>query len=81
MTDCSALITVVVPCEEVIDDLTDKIWTTFCPYSFIAQLQSQILTHCKESLNGLGCVVLVDFAENFSFMVQDAVQGCHWSND
>jgi hypothetical protein len=49
--------------------------------SFVPQLQAQILTQCKESLNGHEYVVLVDFAENCSFVVQDAAQECHWSND
>ena len=25
-------------------------------------------------------IVLLDFAENYSFLVQDAVQGYHWEN-
>jgi hypothetical protein len=35
MTDCSTLMTVAGLCEEFIDDLTDKIWTTFRPHSFV----------------------------------------------
>jgi hypothetical protein len=34
------------------------------------------LTQSKGNLNEC-----VDFAENYSFMFQDAVQGYHWSND
>jgi hypothetical protein len=48
LTDCSTLMTAVVQCEEFIDDLTDKIWTTFRPHSFVAQHQAQVLTQCKE---------------------------------
>jgi hypothetical protein len=73
--------TIVVMCKEFIDDLTDKIWTTFRPHSFVAQHQAKVLTQSKQSLNEYECVVLVDFAENYSFVVQDAVQGCHLSND
>jgi hypothetical protein len=48
-TDCSTLITISVPCEEFIDDLTAEIWTTLHPYSFLAQ--HQVLTQCKGSLH------------------------------
>ena len=34
----------------------------------------------KENLAEGTCVVLRDFAENYSFMVQDAAQGYHWDN-
>jgi hypothetical protein len=72
-TDRSTLMTVVVSCEEFIDDLTDNIWTIFHPHSFIAWHQAQVLTQWKETLNEHKCVVLVHFVENYSFIVQDAV--------
>jgi hypothetical protein len=73
MTDCSILMTVVVPCQEFIDDMTDEMWTSFCPHSFVAVHQDQSQTQCRESLNEHECVVLVDFAEYFSFTVHPII--------
>jgi hypothetical protein len=47
----------------------------------VAWHQVQHLTQCKDTLNESECVELVDFEENYSFMVQDAVQWYHWSKD
>jgi hypothetical protein len=48
MTAHSILMTAVVPCEYFSDDLTDKIWTTFCSHSSVAQHKAQVL---PEGLN------------------------------
>ena len=34
----------------------------------------------KENLNFGMLVIVLDFAENYSFLVQDAAQGFHWNN-
>ena len=34
----------------------------------------------KENLNFGKPVIVIDFAENYSFLVQDAAQGFHWNN-
>jgi hypothetical protein len=73
-TDCSTLTTVFVPFEEFIDDLTDEIWTNFCTNSFQAQQLAQVLTQRKGSLHEHEYIILVHFADNYSFMVQDALQ-------
>ena len=49
-------------------------------HHFIAKAQSSYLTKLKESLSPNQLIVLLDFAENYSFIVQDAVQGHHWNN-
>ncbi len=48
--------------------------------SFIAKAQAAYLSQQKESLIRGTAVVLLDFAENYSFVVQDAVQGYYWDN-
>jgi len=35
----------------------------------------------KETLSADSIIILMDFAENYSFVVQDAVQGQHWNNN
>ena len=50
-------------------------------YSFIAKSQAQHLKNRKESIQLDTVIVLLDFSENFSFVVQDKVQGFHWNKD
>ena len=47
---------------------------------YTAKSQAKYLTNLKENLEENTAVVLVDFAENYSFQVQDAIQGYHWEN-
>ena len=35
---------------------------------------------CKEELCSGEILVNVDFSENYSFILQDAIQGYHWNN-
>ena len=49
-------------------------------HSFIAKCQARYLKECKESLDTNTCIILLDFAENFKYMVQDEVQSFHWNN-
>ena len=51
------------------------------PHSFIAKSQVQHLKNRKESNQLDTAIVLLDFSENFSFVVQDEVQGFHWIKD
>ena len=50
-------------------------------HSFIAKAQAAYLSQQKESLTQGTVVVLLDFAENYSFVVQDTVQGYYWDNN
>ena len=49
-------------------------------HSFIAKYQSNYLRESKENLEENEVIILRDFAENYSFVVQDEVQGFHWNN-
>ena len=42
--------------------------------------QSSYLRSLKENIPQDTVIILSDFAENYSFVVQDAVQGHHWDN-
>ena len=56
---------------EAIDSLTTN--------SFSAKSQARYLKKRKEELLEDSAIVLGDFAENYSFVVQDEVQSFHWS--
>lgn len=49
-------------------------------HHFISKHQNNYLRILKESLKVGEIIVLLDFAENFTFIVQDAVQGYYWEN-
>jgi hypothetical protein len=51
-----------------------------CAHSFIAKQQSDFCRQTKENLKEGEILVIMDFSENFSFVVQSAPQGIHWSN-
>lgn len=46
----------------------------------IASKQSAYLRHLKENIPSNKCIVVCDFAENYSFVFQNAAQGFHWNN-
>lgn len=66
---------------------TQQFFDIFCeklckliPHHFIAKEQTKYLMHCKQNLQTNECIMICDFSENYSFVVQDAIQGFHWSN-
>jgi len=57
-------------------DQLDKLTT----HHYIAKAQAAYLTKTKESLSDDTVVILMDFSENYSFTVQDSIQGFYWEN-
>ena len=68
------------PVEDFIELLVYSI-DNLTTHSFIAKSQAQYLKKRKEELGESECIILLDFAENYSFVVQDAIQGYHWNKD
>ena len=65
--------------EEFIAKIVDDVYEV-CPHHFIAKAQANHIKIAKEHLSENELIILLDFAENYSFVVQDAVQGFHWEN-
>ena len=63
--------------DDFIDLVASKI-DSFTSHSYISKCQAKYLKDRKEALQDDECLVLLDFAENFQFVVQDEVQGYHW---
>ncbi len=61
---------------ELLTERTDKL----AVHHFISKHQSSYFRNLKENLSQSECIILLDFAENYSFIVQDAAQGYHWDN-
>jgi hypothetical protein len=68
---------------ENINDYTDSLSSNISKltrHHYISKAQSNYFQNLKENLaDGEGCLI-GDFAENYSFVVQDAAQGFHWEN-
>ena len=79
-TDRTTLDTLTLPTDEFIELVGSKL-DKLTTHSFIAKSQAQYLKHRKESIEFDTAIVLGDFSENYSFVVQDEVQGYHWNKD
>ena len=63
--------------EEYINLLNDKVFQWF-EHNFISKAQSDFLEHRKETVSQDEAITLLDFAENYLVIIQDAVQGFQW---
>ena len=63
---------------EFIDIFIDKIFELF-HHHFMNVQQAAYLKKIKAMLDN-ACIILMDFAGNYSFLVQDAIQGFYWQN-
>ena len=78
-TDSFLLMTHSAPIKEYIDMLFCAV-EKLCSHWFLAKSQSDFLCRCKIEPRHGNAVILLEFAENFRFVVQDEVQGFHWTN-
>ena len=49
-------------------------------HGYVAKKQAEFFKQLKENLQFEECVIVLDFAENYSFLVQNATQGFLWNN-
>ena len=70
-TDRANLITQSLQVDEF-DDMT--------AHSYISKAQSTYLMNQKEDLDSGTCIVMLDFAENYQYVLQDEIQSFHWNN-
>ena len=76
--DRTTIVNMVMQKFEFIEFLAKKI-DLLTAHSYIAKSQAKYLSILKENLLSSTCIMLADFAENYSMVVQDAVQGWHWT--
>ena len=53
---------------------------TFLRHYFIANKQAREYKKIKENLESNECLITCDFAENYAFVIQNAIPGYHWNN-
>ena len=54
--------------------------TALFHYHFLKVQQAAYLKEAKAILDNETCIILMDFLENYSFLVQDAIQSFFWQN-
>ena len=78
--DRCSLITKMLALEDYVSSLAKNLFA-LARYHYFAKHQEtffkDLKTHLEAEKEGL---LVLDFAENYSFLVQDAVQGFHWGN-
>lgn len=52
----------------------------FLPHCFVAKHQNNHFEYVKSNLSQTEMIVMSDFAENYKFVIQDAIQSYHWNN-
>lgn len=78
-TDWAELITRVMAIDNFFEDLVEKL-LALKKHHFIWKVQSKYLKELKEYLSKDICIMLCDFTENFTFVLQDDIHSFHWSN-
>lgn len=78
-TDRDSLETMIKPTDDFLDLFIEKL-KNLLPHSLISKEQNAFLNFRKNSLKENEYVIVCDFSENVSFVVQDCVQGFHWNN-
>lgn len=76
----TTLETMIKPADEFVSYLSSKIYDLL-PHAYIAQQQSKFSRELKDRLGNGEFQVIIDYAENYAFQVQEAVPGFHWNND
>lgn len=78
--DRFTIATQVLPSDEFVDSLCSGL-DTLKPHAYISDQQTRYFKLLKESILEGDIIIQCDFAENYSFVVQDAAQSYHWNND
>lgn len=79
VADRADMINVVETKDDFFENLANKI-ESLKTHHILVQTQGDIFKTQKESLKENECLVLEDFLENFSFLIQDDIQNSRWVN-
>ena len=78
-TDRAILETQLVPVEDFLNQFIEVL-KKLRLHDFIAKNQARFVSEKKKLLSAGEFLVIGDFSENYSFVVQDEVQSFHWNN-
>ena len=77
-TDRSSRITIVQTAEEFLEEFIAML-TNLKYHDYIAKMQSNFVSDTKDNLKSNEYLVIADFSENYTCIVQDAIQSYHWN--
>lgn len=77
--DRCSLETIVKSTDDFVDNLVESI-PKFLQHDFIARQQAEFFQTTKKNLEVGQVLVVADFSENYSFLLQNSVQGAYWNN-
>ncbi|ESO06896.1 hypothetical protein HELRODRAFT_170931 [Helobdella robusta] len=75
----SSLISVQDTVDSFIERFSQKL-DELSSHHYISKEQLKYLSDSKKNLKSSECIALMDFAENYLVIIQDAIQSQHWSN-
>lgn len=79
-TDGNKLENIIAEAGEFIEKLVSMV-NKLTTHHLISRNQSAFFVTCKNMLDHESVVLVSDFSENYSFVIQDSVQGYYWAND
>ena len=65
--------------EEFVDEVCKQV-KFLSEYHYTKTSQAMYLENCKSTLPEDNALILLDFAKNYSFIIQGVFQGCQWNN-
>ena len=77
--DRTSLCSISAPVDEFIELLVYQV-DNLTAHSFTAKSQTQYLKKQKWQIDEETCIILLEFAENYHFVIQDEVLGYNWNN-
>jgi len=66
------------PVQEFVSVLIDNL-EKLMSHSYIAKSQSRYLRQLKDTISANIVILLLDFAKNFTFTIQDEIHSYHWN--
>lgn len=79
-TDRTQQVQFTVTLEEYLEILIEGL-EKLIPHSFITKSQARYLKEIKSNMKVDEAIVLIDFSENYSFVLQNEAQGYHWTSN
>jgi hypothetical protein len=77
--DRAEMVTIQKPRDDFFESLVQKA-KDLKSHHYVSKVQSTSFKNLKNSLTKEECVVIADFSENFTFVMQDEIQSYHWVN-
>ena len=79
-TDGAEMQTITMSTDEFVDALLTKL-SHLCAHHFFSKAQSRYFVEAKSNLNADTAIIVADFSQNYTSVIQDAIQSVHWKKE